>query len=63
MNIRKVLKKMKESEKKSDKSDDDINKKYPTSVLQKNKGFHTKANSYVGAARQRSIGNRNEKSG
>lgn len=36
---------------------------YPTPEFMENKGFHTKPNSQKGAARARSIGNRDAKSG
>ena len=56
-------KKMKDLDKKSVSRPDEINKKYPTSKLQKGLGFRPKQNSTEGAARQRSMGNRDSKSG
>jgi hypothetical protein len=63
MLLNKVLKKMKDEEKAKNKNNkknkpEEKNKKYPTSKLQTNSGFHAKANSLEGAARQRSMGNR-----
>ncbi len=63
MGFSQVLKKMKISESKSGTTFTELNKKYPTSKLQKRTGFHAKANSSKGAARQRSMGNRSAKSG
>jgi len=63
MGLQQVLKKMKISEKKSGSTFTELSKKYPTSKPQTRKGFHAKPNSLKGAARQRSLGNRNEKSG
>jgi hypothetical protein len=64
MLLNKVLKKMKDEEKAKNKDNPTsprlrrTGKKYPTSKLQTNSGFHAKASSLEGAARQRSMGNR-----
>lgn len=63
MGLIEVMKKMKKLEKKSGSFPGNMDKKYPTSKLQKGKGFHPKPNSQEGASRQRSMGNRNAKSG
>lgn len=60
----KVLKKMREEQKKTGEKKDlpvENTKTYPTSTLQKRSGFHAKANSQEGAERQRSMGNRMSK--
>lgn len=58
----KVLKKMKQLEKKSDNTSNTKKNSYVQSPLSRGGvGFHAKANSLQGAARQRSIGNRNTK--
>jgi len=61
--VMKKMKKLEKLEKKSGSFSSNLDKKYPTSKLQKGKGFRPKPNSQEGAARQRSMGNRNVKSG
>ncbi len=63
MKLTKVIKKMRELEKKEGISTKVTNKKYPTSKPQRGKGFRAKANSQEGAALQRSMGNRDAKAG
>ena len=63
MKINKVLKKMREVEKK-EKGKTSLPSAPPLKGIKKgNKGFHAKANSQEGAALQRSMGNRDAKAG
>ncbi|MBT3538615.1 hypothetical protein HN481_00630 [Candidatus Parcubacteria bacterium] len=61
MNINKVLKRMREEEKKSGKTPTIPDTIQPKQKMRGDSGFHAKANSQEGAARQRSMGNRNIK--
>ncbi|OGH58861.1 MAG: hypothetical protein A2725_03880 [Candidatus Magasanikbacteria bacterium RIFCSPHIGHO2_01_FULL_33_34] len=59
--LNKVLKKMREAEKKAGKTPATSGITYPQSKFQGKTGFHAKKNSQEGAERQRSMGNRNTK--
>ena len=63
--LNKVLKRMREEEKKNKKDGDNsipsLNSDFFDMNKTKNSGFHAKENSQLGAKRQRSIGNRNYK--
>ncbi|PIZ94329.1 MAG: hypothetical protein COX81_03795 [Candidatus Magasanikbacteria bacterium CG_4_10_14_0_2_um_filter_37_12] len=56
--LNKVLKKLKEAEK---KSGDASTKTYQNLQVSSQKGFHAKNSSPTGAKRQRSVGNRGDK--
>ncbi|PLX29006.1 hypothetical protein C0581_00220 [Candidatus Parcubacteria bacterium] len=62
MKINKVLKKMREEEKKSGKTPTIPDAVQPKQHIRGGSGFHAKANSQEGAARQRSMGNHHHKS-
>ena len=57
-----ILKKMDVSDEVSKKVSGNSQFKNGKSYFSRNTGFHAKKNSQIGAARQRSIGNRNYKS-
>ncbi|MDP2683995.1 MAG: hypothetical protein Q8P20_02955 [bacterium] len=59
--LNKVLKKMREAEKKAGKAPNVSSDTYPQPKLKGGTGFQAKQNSQAGAERQRSMGNRNTK--
>ncbi|MBT3419406.1 MAG: hypothetical protein HN726_01470 [Candidatus Magasanikbacteria bacterium] len=59
--LNKVLKKMKEAEKKAGNDMNTPESKYQDMQINSKAGFHAKKDSSLGAKRARSIGNRNNK--
>jgi len=61
--LHKVIKHTKKMEKQAGKNSGTVSDTYRPLRVSKKDGFHPKVASTKGAARQRSIGNRNQKSG
>jgi hypothetical protein len=59
--INKILKNLKKSEEKFKDVANDSNSSLKNASLHSKSGFHPKKNSFIGAKRQRSIGNRPSK--